>query len=599
MPVGNDNPATTETRSPLVETAIEALTTVGRPMPIEQLARTVMHVGADAAHVAARALTPLLDQDVRLTRVEAGHWALASWTHGTVFVNGAEFVVFDVETNGGRGGRHRVIEIGALRLTGGQVIDRYSSLVRLPGRVSKFVTRYTGITNEMLTDAPPVETVLEDFRAFQANSTLVAHNLPSDLAYLNNEALWADRPRFPGDGIDTMELSATLMPKREGNSLAAVLTAAGIQDAPSHRALEDARVTAELFLFLLQRLPGKNATVATLRATAAKGGPEGRLPRRARELARWASRNLPPAPGVYMFRDSNAHTLYVGKTVSLQRRVRSHFTDAAGFIRRRDGMLDRINSIDWEPTGSELRALIREAELIEILDPEYNIQRQRRPGRRFVRLGPPNAAMINTSSEVREDTATYIGPFPTSRDALLATNTARRVFGLPSRTSPDQSVAAWRRDGATAFLGKGREAAQAIVSQAPSHADEQRDVLRRIHRVRIVRTPIRGGPGANPALVVTSGPVPGAVELARIDDGLITAIASLTHPKKRDLREMLQNLQKATVRSSATTTSEHHIVLSWLHAHMDTPEILPWDNTLSRDFLDLAWQRVTVAATAS
>jgi hypothetical protein len=262
-------------------------------------------------------------------------------------------------------------------------------------------------------------------------------------------------------------------------------------------------------------------------------------------------------------------------------------------------MLDRINSIDWEPTGSELRALIREAELIEILDPEYNIQRQRRPGRRFIRLGPPNAALINTSSEVREDTATYVGPFPTTRDALLATNTARRIFGLPSRKSPDQSVAAWRRDGAAAFLGKGREAAQAMVSQAPSHADERRGVIRRIRRVRIVRTPIRGGPGANPALVVTSGPVPGAAELARIDNGLITAIASLTHPKKRDLRETLQNFQKATVRSSSTTTNEHHIVLSWLHAHMDTPEILPWDKTLSRDFLDLAWQRVTVAVTAS
>ena len=138
-----------------------------------------------------------------------------------------------------------------------------------------------------------------------------------------------------------------------------------------------------------------------------------------------------------------------------------------------------------------------------------------------------------------------------------------------------------------------------MISQAPSHAGQRRDILRRIRRVRIVRTPIRGGPGANPALVVTGGSVPGAVELARIDNGLITAIASLTHPKKRDLHQTLQNLQKATVRPSATTTNEHHIVLSWLHAHMDTPVILSWDNTLSRDFVDLTWQRVTVAATAS
>ena len=567
-------------------------------MPIDQLARTVMHVGPDAAHVAARALTPLLEKDERLKLVEAGHWALATWTLGTVFIRDAEFVVFDVETNGGRGGRHRVLEIGALRLTGGQVIDHYSSLVRIPGRVSKFVTRYTGITNEMLTDTPPVETVLEEFRTFQAGSTLVAHNLPTDLAYLNNEALWANRPLFPGDGIDTMELSIALMPKRAGNSLSAVLASAGIQDTPSHRALEDARVTAELFLFLLRRLPNRNTNVANLRSVAAKGGPEGRLPRRARELARWASRNLPPAPGVYMFRDASAHTLYVGKTVSLQRRVRSHFTDATGFIRQRDGMLDRIVSIDWEPTGSELRALIREAELIETLDPEYNIQRLRRPGRRFIRLGPPNAALINTSSEIREDGSTYVGPFPTSRDALLATNTARRIFGLPSRKSPDHSVAAWRRDGAAAFIGKGRKAAQAVVSQAESHADERREVLRRIRRVRVVRTPIRGGPGASPALVISAGPIPGEVELARIDGGLITAIASLTRPRQHDLREALHNLRKATVRPTATGTNEHHIVLTWLHAHMDTPEVIPWDNVPRKAFLDHVWKRVNAAAVA-
>ncbi len=572
-------------RNALVEAAVEALRAAGRPMTIQRLARDVLHVEASGAHVAVRVLTPLLEGDERLAAADAGHWGLAAWTQDAERLDEVEFVVFDIETNGGRSGRHRVLEVGALRVRAGQVLETFASLVRLPSRVSKFVTRYTGITDEMLTDAPAITDVLDDFRRFQSGSVLVAHNLPTDLGYLNRECVWLGRALFPGNGVDTMELSAALMPDLPGGGLATVLAAADIQDAPTHRALDDAGVTAELFRYLLERAAAGGArTLADLRRLAAAGGPEGKLPRRARELARWSSRNLPPSPGVYVFRDPGGQALYVGKSVSLQRRVRSHFTDSAGPVRRRDGMLDRIEAIEWESTGSELRALVREAELITSAGPEYNVQRRWRFGRRFVRIGPPTSAAVHTAAHPRDDGAAYLGPFRTARDARLASTSLRRIFALPSLRSADKTAAAWRCDAAVLFLGQGKDAALHAVETCSAPEDERAEVQRRIRRARVLRHPAPGGLGAAPALVLAPGAAPGEVELARVDAGLITAVESITRPRPRSVCQVLARLRGAQPRSAGEDSNERRVVLAWLHTHAESPEVVPWPRGAPREF---------------
>ena len=113
------NDAAPGRRSVLVEAAVATLVDAGRPMSLQQLARAVLHVESGGAHVAERILTPLLDADDRLTTVDAGYWGLAAWSHRSDEIDETEFVVFDIETNGGRGGRHRVLEVGALRMRAG------------------------------------------------------------------------------------------------------------------------------------------------------------------------------------------------------------------------------------------------------------------------------------------------------------------------------------------------------------------------------------------------------------------------------------------------------------------------------------------------
>ena len=596
---GADRSPAKPRRSALVEAAVSALTRAGRPLPVEHLVRVVMQVEFGALGPASRALEPLLVSDERLQRVDAGHWGLCAWTQRELPVCDIEFVVFDVETNGGRGGRHRVLEIGAERVRDGRVLARFESLVRIPQRISRFITRYTGITDEMIEDAPGIEPVLSEFREFQSGAVLVAHNLPTDLGYLNREAVWARQPLFPGDGLDTMELVEALMPEVDGSGLEVVLKAAGVAAPARHRALPDAQATARLFEVLLTRAAARGpATLESLHEAAQAGGPEGPMPRRARELARWTSRNLPPTPGVYVFRSKSGQALYVGKAVSLQRRARSHFTDSAGFVRKRDGLLERVDRIDWEATGSELLALLREAELIDQLEPSYNVHRQRRSGRRFVRIGPPKAAVTHTAREVSENAdADDVGPFRTSRDAQLASAAARRVFELPSRRSADKSVAPWRRAAALTFLSGGRQAAAETVKEADASTGERDLVLRRLRRLRVERRPVRGGLGGGRVVVADPGETPGSVVILLIDAGQIEATEVLYRPRRSDVRRALTELLARAPGSEKASDTHRNIVLAWLHAAAGRADLISADAPApDARLLEQVWRQVRRAA---
>lgn len=582
-------------RSALVEAAVTELTHAGRPLTLAVLARVVLHVESGSVAVATRALQPLLAADQRLGQMDAGHWGLASWRSRDQLLTEVDFVVFDVETNGGRGGRHRVLEIGAHRVRAGKQLARFDSLAGGVRRVSRFVSRYTGITNEMLADAPPVEKVIEEFRAFQEGAVLVAHNLPTDLGYLNRESIWADRPLFPGDGLDTMELLLALLPEADGAGLTRALEIAGVEAEPKHRALADAELTAKLFAFLLTRAAERGVTrLDGLRELAASGGPEGRIPRRARELARWASRNLPPAPGVYVFRDRSDRTLYVGKSVSLQRRVRSHFTESSGFVRRWDGMLESIERIDWEVTGSELTALLREAELIDSLSPLHNVQRRRSAGYRYVHVGPPASAAVHAAAAVRDDAGDYLGPFRTSRDARLAGQAARRIFDLPSVRATDKRVTAWRRDAAVVFLSRGLEAALHAVGQADAPQGERETALRRLRRTRVVRRPLPGGLGGERVVLAEPGAEPWQAELVLIAAGRLVTRRVIDRPRRADVRTALQALVASEPAPDQEPSSTmRNLVLAWLHTRAATRDIVPLDRETSPGrVLDRLWERV-------
>lgn len=164
------------------------------------------------------------------------------------------YAVVDVETTGLDPRVDRVVEVAVVRCDeSGLVVSEWSSLVQ-PGR-DPGPTEVHGITAADLDAAPSFTDVLPELLRQIDGSVVVAHNLTFDAAFLAAECLRSRRQQPVGVGLCTLTLARSLYPGREGYSLAACSTAAGIEHAHAHRALTDARVTAQLLARMLEAVP--------------------------------------------------------------------------------------------------------------------------------------------------------------------------------------------------------------------------------------------------------------------------------------------------------------------------------------------------------
>jgi len=168
-----------------------------------------------------------------------------------------EFTVVDVETTGWAPDEAGITEIGAVRVRGGEVTAEFSSLVNPGTPVPPAITDLTGISDQMLTSAPPVAAVLPGLLAFAEGSVLAAHNAPFDLRFLTAACagMGCDWPGF--EVLDTVRLARHLMATPQevpDRKLATLASFFGTPVRPSHRALDDARATASVLGQLLARL---------------------------------------------------------------------------------------------------------------------------------------------------------------------------------------------------------------------------------------------------------------------------------------------------------------------------------------------------------
>jgi DNA polymerase III subunit epsilon len=177
-----------------------------------------------------------------------------------------DFTVVDVETTGWAPEDAGITEIGAVRVHGATLIAEFGSLVNPGTPVPPAITELTGISDQMLTSAPPVAAVLPGLLAFAEGSVLAAHNAPFDLAFLT-AACAAMGCAWPGfEVLDTVRLARHLMATPQEVPDRKLATLARFFDTPvrpSHRALDDARATAVVLGELLGRLADR-AGVMTL-----------------------------------------------------------------------------------------------------------------------------------------------------------------------------------------------------------------------------------------------------------------------------------------------------------------------------------------------
>ncbi|GEN34271.1 ATP-dependent helicase DinG [Aneurinibacillus danicus] len=165
------------------------------------------------------------------------------------------FVVVDFETTGNRPKEgDRIIQIGAVLVRGREIVERFSTLVNPQVDIPPFIEKLTGINNEMVADAPPIEDALPSLLKMLDGAVFVAHNVFFDLSFLQNALNEAGYHPFSGPLIDTVELSRLLLPGQEGYRLSDLSVGLDILHDRPHQADSDAEATAYILLHLLDKL---------------------------------------------------------------------------------------------------------------------------------------------------------------------------------------------------------------------------------------------------------------------------------------------------------------------------------------------------------
>ncbi len=278
------------------------------------------------------------------------------------------YAIVDIETTGGYAENHRVTEIAILHHDGMQITHRYQTLINPGRRVPLFITGLTGITNEMVREAPLFEEVAEDIYEQLRDRVFVAHNAQFDYGFLKKELeeagiAWSSRK------LCTVKLSRKIVPGLDSYSLGRLAESLGVTIEDRHRAGGDAEATARIFDLLLKRDDG-----GVIARALKRGSGETILPP---NLRREDYDALPPLPGVYYFLDGRGQVIYVGKAVNIRKRIAGHFTGEASEWNR-SNIRNEIHGIKFELTGNELVALLHEAQEIQARWPRYNLAQKAR-----------------------------------------------------------------------------------------------------------------------------------------------------------------------------------------------------------------------------
>jgi len=277
------------------------------------------------------------------------------------------YAIIDIETTGGSPNNERITEIAIFIHDGEKIVDEYSTLINPERNIPYFITNLTGITNEMVADAPRFFEVAKKIVEMTEGKTFVAHNARFDYSFIREE-FKALGYNYRRNVLDTVALSRRLIPGHRSYSLGQICDALDIRIDGRHRAAGDALATTKLFDILLKIDSESESPGIMGKSRLAKLNPD---------LDASITDRLPEEPGVYYFYDNSGKLIYIGKSKSIRHRVMSHLSNNSS--KRAMEMHDKIADISWEETGNELIALLKESEEIKQNKPLYN-RAQRRTG---------------------------------------------------------------------------------------------------------------------------------------------------------------------------------------------------------------------------
>lgn len=275
------------------------------------------------------------------------------------------YAVVDIETTGGSPVSEKITEIAIYHYDGKTITDEYVTLINPERQIPYYITQLTGITNSMVESAPRFFEVARKIVEMTQDRIFVAHNVNFDYNFIKQEFKTLGY-NFQCEKLCTVNLSRKVFPGHKSYSLGKICDALGIEINGRHRAAGDAFATVKLLEHLIKKSPPEKIHdfqgVQSLKDLHPNLDPA-------------FIKQIPDEAGVYYFYNDKNDLIYFGKSKSLHSRIISHFRNIS--TKKAFEMRNAIASVDYETTGCDLVAQLRESTEIKQHKPIYNKAQRR------------------------------------------------------------------------------------------------------------------------------------------------------------------------------------------------------------------------------
>lgn len=333
-----------------------------------------------------------------------------------------KYAIIDVETTGGSARNERITEIAIAVHDGRRVIDSFESLINPERTIPPFIQKLTGITDRMVESAPYFYEIAKKIVEMTEGCIFVAHNVKFDYMFIRSEFERLGYS-YQRRQLCTKQLTKKLFPEIGRYSLDRLIDYFGIQVDVRHRAMADVVATVEVFEHLIRA----DRELGYFTVQINQGVKLSKLPG---TISIDDIHRIPEKAGIYYFFGENDHLLYVGKSKNIQKRVLQHFSKPTSKSWK---FLSRTHRIDFEVTGSEIAAILREDEVIKKSKPEYNVAQRKtlKPyGLRLVEAPSEPFFHLELHPIEQDDETGFVKTYKSKRSGKLHLNSLLEEFGL-------------------------------------------------------------------------------------------------------------------------------------------------------------------------
>ncbi|WP_068473680.1 exonuclease domain-containing protein [Saccharicrinis aurantiacus] len=275
------------------------------------------------------------------------------------------YAIIDIETTGNKATLGKITEIAIYVHDGKEIVDEFVSLVNPEQYIPPFITQLTGITNDMVKDAPKFYEIARRVVEVTEDCIFVAHNSSFDYGFIQAE-FEALGFQYERETLCTVKLSRKLIPGHKSYSLGKICDYYGIGINGRHRAAGDAMATVSLFEILLSKNSGIIIPADNGYVSLADLHPN---------LDINKVKELPHSTGVYYFYNESDELIYIGKSTDIRKRVFNHIGNVK--TQKAIKMKSQISRVEYAITGSELVALLKESAEIKKNKLVYNKAQRR------------------------------------------------------------------------------------------------------------------------------------------------------------------------------------------------------------------------------